>query len=484
MYRLHGQDAAWLYRETLTTPMHTLKIFLVSLAPGQQLDFDAVRQSVPRLLHEVPMLRQRPVFVPFGLHHPVMIEDPEFNLDYHLNRAAVPAPGGMPELEDVISHIASHPLDQTRPLWQFWVVEGLQDGRIALVQKIHHTLADGMASVNFIMRVWQSGYHDPGSVAPPWTPEAVPGRGRLVVDALKDHFSRDIRKLPDFLAAFWHSTWDIMRRARGTESPTLKSMFGDLPQMRWNRALSSRRSFATAQLELERMKALRVRLGGTLNDLVLAVAAGSVRAYLQSHNELPDTPLLVTVPVARELQASHRESGNSTAVVCSLLHVEIADPIVRFNATRESTELGKSELDIVGRDTFGLMAHYIPPAVQQHTANRAYRTQSANAPGYRPPSNLSVSNVPGPRSRFEAQGNVVEDLYSAGPLVEGMGLNITVWSYAGNMNFTLVGCMKALPDIRAIAEGLEISLAELEQCCESPHELDNVDSSTGPGGAQ
>jgi diacylglycerol O-acyltransferase len=156
MYRLKGQDASWLYRETLTTPMHTLKIFLVKLGPDQALDFESVRLSTARLLHEVPMLRQRPVFVPFGLHHPVMIEDPEFDLRYHLNRAALPAPGGKHELEEVIAHIASHPLDQTRPLWQFWVVEGLRDGRICLVQKIHHTLADGMASVNFIMRVWQT----------------------------------------------------------------------------------------------------------------------------------------------------------------------------------------------------------------------------------------------------------------------------------------------------------------------------------------
>ena len=144
MYRLHGQDANWLYRETLTTPMHTLKIFLVSLGEGKRADYETIKRSTARLLHEVPMLRQRPVFVPLGLHHPVMIEDPEFDLDYHLNRAAVPSPGTMRELEEVIAHIDEHPLDQTRPLWQFWMLEGLENGQIAPVMAGTFDLEDAV----------------------------------------------------------------------------------------------------------------------------------------------------------------------------------------------------------------------------------------------------------------------------------------------------------------------------------------------------
>ncbi len=462
MYRLHGQDAAWLYRETLTTPMHTLKIFLVSLGQQQSMDFDTVRASTSRLLHEVPMLRQRPVFVPFGLHHPVMIEDPEFDLQYHLNRAALPAPGGKRELEDVIAHIASHPLDQTRPLWQFWLVEGLNDGRIALVQKIHHTLADGMASVNFIMRVWQSGYHDPHTVAPEWQPEKLPGSGRLLWDALCDHVKYDIGNLPSFFKAIYRGTAAIKKVADPATSPTLKGLNGDIPQAPWNRALSSRRSFAMAQFDMEELKTVKNALGGTLNDVVLALTAGSLRHYLIEHGQPPDEPLLTAIPVARETSASNRESGNASAVTTTLLHTQIGDPLERFAAIRASTEMGKAELEVVGRETFGLLAHYIPPVIQQHAAEKAYHKQTADAEGYRPQANLSVSNVPGPKDKFSALGNVVEDLYSAGPLVEGIGLNITVWSYAGHMNFTLVGCMKAIPDIHLIAEGFEAALQELQ----------------------
>jgi diacylglycerol O-acyltransferase len=462
MYRLHGQDAAWLYRETLTTPMHTLKIFLVKMEDKHSLDFDALHQSIPKLLHEVPMLRQRPVFVPFGLHHPVMIEDPEFDLHYHLNRAALPSPGGQQELEDVIAHIATYPLDHTRPLWQFWVVEGLDDGRIALVQKIHHALADGMASVNFIMQVWQSGYHDPDSVAPSWQPEALPSKGRLIWDALLDHFKYDIRNLPSFCKAIYRGTVAIKKAADPAISPTLKGINGDIPLAPWNRALSARRSFAMYQLDLEELKALKTQLGGTLNDVVLALVAGSVRRFLLAHDEPHDQPLHTSIPVSRDPGDSDRASGNSTAVTSTLLHVEIADPEERFRATQASSALGKAELEVIGRDTFALMSHYVPPFIQLSTAQKTYDKQIADAPGYRPPSNLSVSNVPGPRTRFEAQGNIVEDLYSAGPLVEGMGLNITVWSYAGHMNFTLVGCLKELPDVHLIAEGLLPALAELQ----------------------
>jgi WS/DGAT/MGAT family acyltransferase len=390
-----------------------------------------------------------------------MIEDPEFDLDYHLNRGAVPAPGSLRELEDVIAHINSYPLDHTRPLWQFWVLEGMANGQIVLVQKIHHTLADGMASLNFIMRVWQSGYNDPDAVPPPWQPEPVPSRGRLFWDAVKDHLRYDIRNLPSFLSCMWRSTVTLRRQADAATSPILKGQSGDLPKLRWNYAVTARRSFAMAQLPLDEQKSAKTAIGGTLNDIVLAMVGTSLRNFLLANDELPEKPLLVTVPVSREHGNTGRESGNSTAVMQTLLHVQIADPRDRYDATRASTEHGKRDLEIMGRDTYGLLMHYTPPAVLIGQCQRDFRNQLANNDSYKIPANLSVSNVPGPREKFSARGNVVEDFYSAGPVVDGIGLNITAWSYAGNMNFCLTACMKALPDIHKIADGLEPALREL-----------------------
>lgn len=464
MYRLHGQDAVWLYRETVTAPMHTLKIFLVSVGAEQRLDFEIVKTATARLLHEVPMLRHRPVFVPFGLHHPVMVDDPEFDLQYHLNRAAVPAPGSMRELEEVIAQIDAYPLDRTRPLWQFWLIEGLANGQVAMVQKIHHTLADGMASVNFIERVWQSEYHDPSVETPEWRPEPIPGRGKLVLDALKEQLFKDIPKLPDLFRALYRNIVELRKMADPATSPNLKAQLGDMPKLRWNHALSSRRSFATAQLPLADLKTVKDKIGGTLNDMVLALVGTSLRNLLLENDELPDAPLLVTVPVSSERGNTGRTSGNSTAVTLTLLHVQVSDPLERYEAIRASTELGKQELEMIGRDAYGLVMHYTPAALRTWLCERDYHRQLANSEKYKIPSNLSVSNVPGPREKFTARGNVVEDIYSAGPLVEGMGLNITVWSYAGNMNFCLVGDMKALPDIHKIADGFEPALRELADC--------------------
>lgn len=463
MYRLQGQDAAWLYRETLTAPMHTLKVFIVRLGPDQVLDFARVRQSVPRLLHEVPVLRQRAVPVPLGLHHPVMIEDPEFDLDYHLNRAAIPSPGGMRELEEVLAHIASHPLDQTRPLWQFWVLEGLADARVVLVQKIHHTLADGMASVNSMLRVWQSTYHNPDAEPPRWQPEPIPSQSRLVRDALLDHAKIDVANVPKFFKALYRSVWLLKKEAVVENSPNLRSRNHNVPRTAWNRALTARRSFALAQLDLAAVKSIKQRLGGTLNDTLLALTAGAVRNYLAAHDALPEAPLLVTIPVSTDERGSTREHGNATAVMLSNLHVEIADPLQRYQAICKADQVSKSELEVIGRDTFGLMAHYVPPALQKRAAIRGFQRQDADAEDFIPDANLSVSNVPGPREKFSALGNVVEDLYSAGPLIDGMGLNITAWSYADSLNFTLVGCLKTLPDIRLMADGLSAALEELQQ---------------------
>jgi hypothetical protein len=154
-----------------------------------------------------------------------------------------------------------------------------------------------------------------------------------------------------------------------------------------------------------------------------------------------------------------------------MLYVHIDDPVERYDAIRAATELGKSELDLVGRDTFALLAHYIPPVIQRWMANRGYRKRIADSMKFRPPANLTVSNVPGPLQKFAAQGNVVEDIYSSGPLVEGIGLNITVWSYAGKMNCTATGCMRALPDIHKITAGLKDALLQLQEAA------GNLDSS-------
>ncbi|MCZ6829988.1 MAG: wax ester/triacylglycerol synthase family O-acyltransferase, partial [Gammaproteobacteria bacterium] len=392
MYRLHGRDANFLYQETPTAPMHTMKIYLLEIPADSVLNWEGIVSRTEAMLDQMPMLRQRPVFVPFGLHHPVMIEDPDFDLEYHICRAALPAPGGMRELEAMVAQIASHPLDQHRPLWEIWIIEGLADGRLACVQKIHHTLADGMASVGYITKAWSSGALDDSGPPSDWVPEEIPSRRRLLWDALVDHVKFDARNLPRFLNTLWHAVRGMQAHAKLHPSPTMRGLSGDLPRCRWNYALSPKRAFATVQLSLDEVRTLKNKLGGTVNDVVLALAATSLRQFLIGHDELPGQPLVASIPVSTDEKGAMREFGNRTAAITTLLHVNIADPLERYQAIRESTNQGKAELDIMGKHTYGLLMHYTPPVVLQWISQSKFRKRKANNPKYLPPSNMSISN--------------------------------------------------------------------------------------------
>ena len=255
-------------------------------------------------------------------------------------------------------------------------------------------------------------------------------------------------------------------------SPTMVGISGDLPRCRWNYALSPKRNFATAQLSLDEVRTLKSRIGGTVNDVVLALAASSLREFLLGHDELPDKPLVASIPVSTDEKGAMREFGNRTAAITTLLHVNIAGPLERYNAIRESTKQGKAELDVMGKHTYGLLMHYIPPALLQWISQSKFRKRKANNPKYVPPSNMSISNVPGPRELLSAKDNTVTDLYSIGPLIDGIGLNITVWSYAGKLNFSVMGCKKALPDINKISDGIATAMQELQALSASEENSD------------
>jgi diacylglycerol O-acyltransferase len=342
-----------------------------------------------------------------------------------------------------------------------WLIEGLGDGQVACVQKVHHALADGMASVAYINKAWNTVSREEEEF-PEWIPEKIPSRRRLIWDALVDHVQHDVRNLPSFLNVLYHSVRGVIAFSKSHVSATMKGISGELPRCRWNYALSPKRNFATAQIDLMEVRQVKTALGGTINDVVMALAATSLRNFLAHHDELPDQPMVASIPVSTDEKGSMRFFGNRTAAITTLLHVNVADPVERYQAIRESTDVGKQELEIMGRETYGLLMHYTPPVLLQSLSYRKYRIRKADGSKYLPPSNLSISNVPGPPVALRAGNNTVTDLYSVGPLIDGMGLNITVWSYNGKLNFSVLGCKKALPDIHLITDGIESALRELQ----------------------
>ncbi len=448
MLRLSGQDAYFLYQETQTTPMHTLKILVGRPTGARAPGFAETRQAIAASLDAIPGFRRRIVWVPLGLHHPVAIEDPEFDINLHVHRLAVPAPGGSSELDEVIAQVSSFPLDRSRPLWELWVVEGLQDGRLAYVVKVHHAIADGRAAVNQLERILGSGKPgEHGAAAGPWQPEPIPSVSRLIVDALRDQV-RDIGRLPGLLGKTLGSLHKIYLRIRAKSLDI--ALPGNVPPTPFNRSLCGQRDFASVRFALADFRAIRDGLGGTVNDAVLAVAAGALRDYLVARNRLPDRPLVASVPAAGvEDDGARRLFGNMASGVTVYLRTDIADPCRRYAATQEAMAAGKELLDLLGRNTFHSWACYIPPllytVIQRLKVHLRLAERGARA------MNLIVSNVPGPRYGSPLADFEVEELYSGGPLMEGVGLNITAWSFRDQLNFGLVACRRAVPDLPDLA---------------------------------
>lgn len=450
MQRLSGQDAFFLYRETPTSHQHTLKVVVYEPSDAAP-DYAGIKQEIARHLHLMPPLRRRLVWVPLGLHHPVWIEDPDFDFDFHVRRAGVPPPGGPRELDEMISEIASHPLDRAHPLWELWLLEGLAGGRQAAVLKVHHAVADGVAAAAMIDRTGMRSIAD--SPPPPeqvWQPEPVPAPWRLVYDALAD-WLRLLARLPTVVAATVRGLRGLVaaRRAARIAAP----IGWGTPATSFNRALRARRVFATSSLPLAECRRVKEAFGVTLNDVVLALCSGALRRWLAAHGGLPDRPLVASIPVAADERGDEpRLFGNRVAYFQTALRVDLADPVERLLATRDVTAEAKRQLEIVGRRTALEWMEYLPPV--PYTLVKRLQAHLRLADRYPSPSNLVVSNVPGPRETLYWSGARLVELYSVGPLSEGIGLNLTVWSYGGRLYCALLACHEQVPDPHAITDGL------------------------------
>ncbi len=459
MQRLSGMDAGFLHMETPAMHLHTLKIGIIdpSNVPGG-FRFEEFRRVLEDRLHLLPPFRQTVVEVPFGLHHPVWIEDADFAIDDHLVRVAVPAPGTMHEVDDLIGHIASRPLDRTRPLWEMWVIEGLADGRVAFVTKIHHAAADGVAASAMLANIMSVG-PDLDPVNPPqFRGERRPGRGALVVRSFVDHVPQFFR-LGALLRRTWLAVRAVLAMRRGDELDTPRPVL-DAPKASFNGALTSRRVFATTSLPLADFRRVKAAFGVSLNDVVLAVVAGALRRHLDRTGERLDRSLTCSVPVGADgPEDGPRLIGNRVSNLFTTLATDVDDPVQRLRRIHRVTTDAKRMQDALGKDFMESWVEYTPPPLLKAFVKLYTRYRFADR--HRPAQNLVVSNVPGPREPLFVAGAELTDLYSVGPIMEGMGLNVTVWSYVDRMNFSAMACRNLLPGLRSIVEDLGPALEEL-----------------------
>jgi diacylglycerol O-acyltransferase len=473
MRRLSGVDALLLYSETPEIHMHTIKIGVLDVSGIEGgFSFEVWRQNAyPRLLALAP-LRYQLVEIPFKLHHPMWRINADLDLDYHLQHVSVPASGGRRELDQLIGEIASTPLDRSRPLWQMYVADGLVDNRVAVIHKVHHALADGVASANQIAKALDGASMSGGR---PASVDPDLATTDLLRAAAVDHV-RQIRRTPNLIRQTARGIAQVRRRSRERGShPDLARNFAPPPTF-MNHVVTPRRTFATAPLALADVKAVGKRLEVTINDMVLAMAAGAVRELLLRYDGAADVPLIAGVPASFD-PSPDRLSGNEFSYMMPSLPVHIADPLERVRISALSADVAKENHRLLGPTVMAEWMCYLPPAV----APVGFRYQSKRVESAAI-MNLTISNVPGPRAYGHIDGARLSEIYSVGPLVPGSGLNITVWSYVDQFNISVLADDATVDDPHEVADAMLGSFAEIRAAAGftgEPTRIDAVLPATG-----
>lgn len=449
-------DAIFLFAETREQPIHVGGLHLYT--PPPDAGPDVVSEFYRQVLQHrevIPRLRRRPVRPLAGLGMWAWEDDPALDLEYHIRHSALPNPGRVRELLALVSRLHGTLLDRSRPLWESHLIEGLADGRFATYTKIHHAMIDGVGAMRLLERSLSTDA-SARDMPPPFAPRNRTGtkstgqRGRnplqlasslvgLGIDGVKGAVGASDSALRAFVKSFTDQATTFPFKA----PPTV-----------FNVPISGSRRFAAESWELDRLRQVGKSLGGTVNDVVLSMCAGALRRYLADLGELPDDPLVAMVPVSLRTDDDD-DSSNAVGLILCNLGTHLADPVERFDLIHESAETGKLQLEGLNQAGIVMLSamSFAPLGL-----GPMYRFE----PLRRPPFNIVISNVPGPRDPLYWNGAELEGMYPASIPIHGQALNITCASYADRMGFGLTGCRRTVPRLQRLLEDLEASLVELE----------------------
>ena len=468
MKQLSGLDAAFLSLETDHTPMNVVGTIILdpSTARGR-FSYERVLKLLEERLHRLPPMRRRLVEVPFGLGHGVWIEDPKFALERHVRRVVARPPGTERILTEIVGRFAAQPLNRARPLWQILVVENLSEGRVALVIKMHHAAADGVASAQMMLQLLDPT-PDPAPMDPSatpmatsakWEPESAPGAVGMLGKALFGMALKPAR-MAGVARDTLESLADLTSHAlapTGTELPAALPLTA--PRTRFNGSISPARSVAYSRARFQDLHFVKSVFGTSINDVVLAACTHSLRNYLQTRNDLPHEPLVATIPVCTRSGEEWTEQGNHLSALFVHLPVHLADPLDQLLAVQSSCRQAKRFHATWGANKLRDWARFTTPALFSN-AIRLYsklRLADKHPPVY----NLVISNVPGPSEPLYAAGARVVAAYPLGPIFDGAGLNITVMSYVDSVDFGVIACRESVPEVEAIAHGFSSGIGDL-----------------------
>jgi diacylglycerol O-acyltransferase len=460
MERMGGADAMMLYLDRAEAYNHTIKLSIIDpTSDPEGWSWQRFKTAWATRVGLIPRLRQRYLRVPLELNHPVWVDDPAFDLDYHLRRVGCPAPGSMVELCELICEFYAHPLDHTRPLWQVWVVEGLEGGRIGVVLFIHHALTDGVGILRMLNNFWQSRPEAPEHPEPAtWSPAPLPGKGQRLLQGLRDLPGVFADNLPGAVRGIRAGQRIISQwRLEGRELPPRPG--DDRYPAPYAARLSPHRSFAAQSFSLPRVRKVGKSLGVTINDVFLAALSGAIRRLsVDETGAAPTAPMVATVPFALVPLAERTRDGNFSTTHMTLLHTDVADPIERMKACKRSADTMKAYFEATREASIASLLNLLPPLVPKVVD----RVNEMKGGGLLPFWNVVVSNVPGPREPLKLGELKLERWFSIGQIAHGAALNVTVWSYVDQFNLSILSDPRVLRDAWRLMAHFEASLAELE----------------------
>jgi WS/DGAT/MGAT family acyltransferase len=477
--RLSGLDTAFLCAETPTVLLHTMAVMILDpeTVPGGY-TFESFRDFIARRLPAVPPLRRRLCEVPFALACPVWADDPDLDVAYHVRRAAVPSPGGPRELSALAAEMDERPLDRSRPLWEMVVVEGLADGRIAVLAKLQHALMDGIAGMQFMAAFFgrEPGVEEPDAAALE-APERLPGDLELLAGAIPSLLFQPVRLARAGSKTLFSLLRSGIEGALGSEPAEPSTA---VPQSVFNRHTSAHRRVAYVSVPLADVKAVSRAFGTTVNVVVLAMVSGALRRYLIPRGELPEEPLVSAVPASTHKQGDTR--ANAYTVFGMTLASDREDPAERLRAIHAEAEKKKEQQQGPGVDALAEWADVPSPFVFSLIA-RAYMALGIGE-RISPFFNVVVSNVPGPPMPLYFGGARLLGLHPLGPIFDGYTLNFTAISREDSLDIGLVACRERLPEIWEIASALPEALAELAASVQPVSHAQPAPSSASAGSAE
>jgi WS/DGAT/MGAT family acyltransferase len=477
--QLSGLDASFLYLETGAQFGHVSSLSIYERPDDPDYEpLSSWRHQIERRLHLLEPLRRKLRNVPFSLDHPFWVDDPDFDLDFHVRHTAVAPPGSDHQIAELVARIVGRPLDRRRPLWESYVIEGLPDDRFGILTKVHHATIDGAAGAELLV-LMLDGDVEGDEIEPPesaWVPTPVPSDTEVLARAAASLVRKPARAVVlatrtarelgtatrnPVLVSAANQVRDSLRGPVGalfnigrTRAPEGQSV-GPLPtsgapRTPFNAAITAHRRFAYGSTSLDAVKGIKNVLGATVNDVVMAVCAGGLRTWLLAHDALPDKPLLAMVPVSIRTGEETEKWTNRVSGIVAAIPTDEPDPVRRVELVHEAMVGAKDLFDAVPADALTDFAQFPPPAVFA----RAMRTATRLTTRFALPVNVVISNVPGPRTPLYTAGARLQHYYPVSTIVDGQGLNITVQSYLDTLDFGLIACRELVPDLWTMLDAI------------------------------